>query len=580
MKKIIPIFLCCALLWGCAGGETGGSTTAQPSSGQTVVYPTLVSTREEETAFVSRFDSENLIQLSDEGITVNGGSETETVYVSHDIVYYEQKTTYESGLPYGAGSEKDMHSAEEAAAHMVVNITAPGTYRISGKLSAGQIRIDLGKNADEDENAVVELILDNVDITCTVGPAILFKNVYECDGDWSEETATAEVDTAQAGAVLVLEGENSVSGSYVAKIYKDKEGQKKLYKQDGAIYSYMSMNVFGPGTLNLFAENEGLDTELHLTIYGGKINISADNDGINTNEDNVSVVTINGGQLHILAGLGEEGDGIDSNGFITINGGVVITAANPASDSGLDSDRGSFIHGGTVLALGSTMDGAESKSSQGTMNLQFSQTPTGAIVLTYPDGTVAFAYDPAADSLLADTSRRYTGATISSPNLHQGQTYYLYTGGSVAGTQEGGVYDPTTVTGYTGGTQMAYTSQGGMGFPGGMGGMGFAGGQKPDMPDGEQPSMPEGEMPSIPDGEVPSMPEGQMPTWPEGEQPSMPDGQMPTWPEGQEPSMPDGEVPSMPEGGREPGGMQQGGEASTEFTLTDTVSSFSGVTKA
>ena len=561
MKKILPAILCCALLWGCAGNQSTQTTpSATVEKGN---YPALVSTQSEQIPFVSRFDSETLISLSDQGICVNGGGETEEVYTSHDIVYYEQKTTYESGLPYGAGSEKDMHTAQEAAAHTVVNITAPGTYRITGELSAGQIRIDLGENADKDENAVVELILDNAAITCTVAPAILFKNVYECDGDWSEETATAVVDTAKAGAVLVLEGENRVSGSYVAKIYKDKEGQKKRYKQDGAIYSYMSMNVFGPGTLDLFAENEGLDTELHLTINGGNINISADNDGINTNEDNVSVVTINGGNLHILAGLGEEGDGIDSNGFITINGGIVITAANPASDSGLDSDRGSFIHGGTVLALGSSMDGAESDSTQATMNLQFSQTPTGAIVLTYPDGTVAFAYDPSGDPLLAGTSRRYTGATLSGPNLHQGQTYYMYTGGQLTGQQTNGVYDPTTVTGYTGGTQMAYTGQGGgMGFPGGMGGgmgrpdeMG-GNGQRPEMPDGEMPSMPEGEVPSMPDGEMPSLPDGEMP------------------------SMPDGEVPSMPEGGKAPGGMQQGGEANTEFTLTDTVSSFSGVTKA
>lgn len=572
MKKIIPIFLCCTMLWGCANTIPAQTTvdTASSSVAGDVVYPGLVSTNSVQVPFASRFESETLIGLSDEGITVNGGGETETVYTSHDIIYYEQKTAYESGLPYGAGSEKDMHTAEEAAAHTVVNITAPGTYRITGKLSAGQIRIDLGKDADEDENAVVELILDDADITCTVGPAILFKNVYECDGNWSEETATAEVDTAKAGAVLVLEGENTVSGSYVAKIYKDKEGEKKLYKQDGAIYSYMSMNVYGPGTLNLFAENEGLDTELHLTINGGNINISADNDGINTNEDNVSVVTINGGNLHILAGLGEEGDGIDSNGFITINGGIVITAANPVSDSGLDSDRGSFIHGGTVLALGSSMDGAESESTQTTMNVQFSQTPTGAIVLTYPNGTVVFAYDPSADSLLAGTARRYTGMTLSSPNLYQGQTYQLYTGGDVTGDQTGGVYDPTTVTGYTGGTQMAYTGQGDIGFPGGMGGaMGRPDGMGGN---GQRPELPDGQMPSMPDGEMPSMPEGEMPTWPEGQEHSAPDGEIP--------SMPEGERPEKPEGGREPGGMQQSGEASTDFTLTDTVTNFSGVTKA
>ena len=59
------------------------------------------------------------------------------------------------------------------------------------------------------------------------------------------------------------------------------------------------MNIFGPGSLELTADNEGLDTELHLTINGGDITIYSGNDGINTNEDGVSVTTINDGSLTI-----------------------------------------------------------------------------------------------------------------------------------------------------------------------------------------------------------------------------------------------------------------------------------------
>lgn len=125
--------------------------------------------------------------------------------------------------------------------------------------------------------------------------------------------------------------------------------------------------------MGITAENEGLNSELHLTINGGDIAIRSQDDGINTNEDGVSVTTINGGNLHIIAGLGTEGDGIDSNGYLVINGGTVVASANPPPSAGLDSDMGSFINGGTVVALGSTMDWAESDSNQVTMNLQFSQ---------------------------------------------------------------------------------------------------------------------------------------------------------------------------------------------------------------
>ena len=523
MKRIFALLLVVCMLTGCGAkeevAEPVATTQATEAVAETIpqeTYP-LVADADTSIAYTSRFDSLTEIALSDEGITVNGNQAA--VSTSHDIIYYEDKDAYESGYPYGEGESWERHSQAEAESHTVVNITEPGAYKLTGKLSAGQIRVDLGATAYDDPDAVVELILENTDITCTVAPAILFANVYECDGAWSTDTAKAEVDTTAAGANLVIEGENTVNGSHVAKIYKDKEGEKKLWKQDGAIYSYMSMNVFGPGKLDITADNEGLDTELHLTINGGDIAIRADNDGINTNEDGVSVTTINGGNIHIIAGLGAEGDGIDSNGYLVINGGSVVSAANPMADAGLDSDMGSFIHGGSVIALGSTMDWAESDSQQVTMNLQFAQQQSSdaAVVVTREDGTVIFAYDPSADEVLADNSRVYSGAVISCANVHVGETYHVYVDGEVTGTDVGGMYDVTTVSGYTGGIQMAYTGTDVMGGPGGMGfgGMNF-GGQMPEGMEDFEPGKGGGQMPNgmePPEGkERPSgMPSGQMP---------------------------------------------------------------------
>ncbi len=582
MKKLILLLLCGVLLAGCASSTVAPATATgetQATSATQETLPAETAAPETEPAFLPDGDAV-VIVLSDSGITVNGGGETDAVFVSHDIVYYEDRDAYESGNPYGEAEPWERHSAQEADAHTVVNITEPGTYVLSGKLSAGQIRVDLGKEAKSDPEAVVTLILNGVDITCSVAPAILFRYVYECDGEWSAETATANVDTSAAGANLILAqgSANFVSGSHVARIYKDSDEQKKLCKQDGAVYSYMSMNVGGSGSLDITADNEGLDTELHLTINGGNLNIRADNDGINTNEDGVSVTTINGGNIHIIAGLGTEGDGIDSNGYLVINGGTVVAAANPASDSGLDSDKGSFINGGMVVALGSAMDWAESDSNQVTMNLQFAayQTSDCAIVVTREDGTVVFAYDPGEDEVLAENARRFTGAVISCPDFRVGETYYLYLDGTVSGPECNGFYDVTAVTAYEGGRQQMYT-----GSDVGMFGGHFAGPIEGNFDD-KFPGRPADERPGFPTPEPPELPEGSQPGDISGEPPAMPNGQpgeekigMPGFGQG----FNDGKDHKDLHGDWS-GFGEVAGEGSTAFFMQDKVNAFSGITDA
>lgn len=369
---------------------------------------------------------EQALVLSDEGITLDGQTLTEniesSVTVSHDIVYYQSGM----GSNYGDGSEEDAHSEEEAQAHTVVTIRQPGTYRVSGVLSAGQLAIDLGENARTDPDAVVTLILDGVNITCTVAPAILFYNVYERDTQWvscqengteDEYNAPSAVDTSSAGANIILadDSANTIQGSHVARIYQE-DSKETLHEYDGALYSRMSMNIGGEaegtGVLDITADNEGLDSELHLTVNGGTVNIQAQSDGINVKEDGVSVITINGGTLQINAGLGTEGDGIDSNGYLVINGGYVV-------------------------ALGTRNDAVSPQSEQQYGEFFFASTlPAGTIIqLSDAQGVdlLQFTLEKAAQSL-----------TFSSPDLAADTTYTLRVDGVVqqyTGTISGGESD-------------------------------------------------------------------------------------------------------------------------------------------
>ena len=475
---------------------------------------------------------QNLV-LSDEGVTLDGQTVSsdiqDSVTVSHDIVYYQSGM----GSDYGEGSEEDAHSAEEAQAHTVVTIRKPGTYRVSGSLSAGQLAVDLGEDAKTDPDAVVTLILDGVDITCTVAPAVIFYNVYECDTQWIsyQEGGTEEVydapsviDTSAAGANVILAdgSDNAIQGSYVARIYQ--EGTTKtLHKYDGAFYSRMSMNISGEtegtGVLNIAADNEGLDSELHLTINGGTINIQSQNDGINTNEDGVSVTTINGGTLQINAGLGTEGDGIDSNGYLVINGGNVYTMSNEKSpDGGIDADKDIIINGGYIVALGTRNDAVSQQSGQQYGEFFFAS--------TLPAGTIIQLSDAQGEDLLQFTLEKAAQClTFSSPDLAADTTYTLKVDG--------------VVQQYTG------NSSGNMG-----------GGPRPGDSSDEDRQPPDREPPA--GNEQP--PEGEKP---DGQQPSAP-------PDG-------GQKPQQPDSAQNPPADDSQTEGSTEFILSDSVHTFSGI---
>lgn len=513
------------------------------------------------------------IRLSDNSITVDGkeitSDSTQAVYSARDIVFY----LADQGFTYGEGEKADEHAQSEADAHTVVHITKPGRYVLSGELSLGQIAVDLGEEAETDPEAVVTLVLSGVNITCEVAPAIIFYNVYECCSS-DAETATKDVDTSKAGAnVVIADGtENNISGSYVAKIYKSYElsedgteiaDSKKLHKYDGAFYSKKTMNInggeSGTGILNIKAENEGLDSELHLTINGGIINITSGNDGINTNEDNVSVTTVNGGELHILCdGSSGEGDGIDSNGWLVINGGTLTAQACATSgDAGIDSDKGIYINGGSVMASGSMLDRiAGGDQTYAVFGFASRQNGGSTYTLKNAAGEAVAAYTP---------TNSFSYLIVAGDELAPGDYTFWQDETQLAGSQ-------------------ANAMQGGM--------PAMPNGEMPEIPDGEQngqnvpPEIPEGmERPEKPDGEFPQgelpvMPEGEMPEPPAGEMPVMPDGEIPEMPTGEPPAMPDGMTPPDRGGGMMGGNRMPGNETSTTFTIVKGGNQFSGILPA
>ncbi len=399
MKKIILVLMTVLLLAGCQSEQTDDDDIVITSDGYSIVLSDDKASIDGEE--IKEYDYSWHISPEKEEAWYEGEEPSGDIYIAHDVVYYPElneenfvKEQYDDETEWTYHYENEeladylfstlpvlgddlpvemMHSEEDAYNNKVLHINKAGTYHLSGSWH-GQIMIDLGDEAFDDESAVVTLILEGVDVTCDVAPALLYKNVYEADNTWEEkEEYSGDVNVGEmtCGAQIVV-ADNTVNNFTGANVYRllkaeyKKEGstvQKKYYKIDGAFYSCMSMRIDGQdagnGVLNITSTTfEGLDTELHLAINGAVVNIHTQDDGINVNEDDVSVLSINGGRLTILAGLGAEGDGIDSNGYITVNGGESWIVASPYSDNGMDSNNGTTINGGTVIALGSNMGGS------------------------------------------------------------------------------------------------------------------------------------------------------------------------------------------------------------------------------
>ncbi|MBQ6773505.1 MAG: carbohydrate-binding domain-containing protein [Synergistaceae bacterium] len=254
------------------------------------------------------------------------------------------------------------HSSEEAYNNPVLHITQPGTYRLSGTWN-GQIWFDPGSSEE------VTVILNGVNVTCTVAPAIVFHDVYECGPEDETDLVSFDVPSnvlADAGARVIIadNSTNTFTGSNVYRMLTTtlKSGvteatgttidqQKKRYKMDGAFYSFVSMvigeeNSNGGGVLNVYSTTfEGLDAEMHLLIESGTVNVTASDDTINVNEDYVSTFAMNGGTVTLNS---TGGDGIDSNGYVIINGGSLnITAGsesqNANGEAGIDAESGVYI---------------------------------------------------------------------------------------------------------------------------------------------------------------------------------------------------------------------------------------------
>lgn len=260
-------------------------------------------------------------------------------------------------------------------------------------------------------------------------------------------------------------------------------GALEIASGDDAVHADITLTING-GTLNITQSYEGLESQI-ITLNDGTIHLISSDDGINAAdggdgsgaETGDNYVYINGGYLFMDAG----GDGLDSNGNFAMTGGVVLVNGPTNNGNGpLDYGMSFKVTGGFLVAVGSAgMAQAPSTDSTQYGLLQVFDTVQSA-------GTLIHIETAAGENVLTFLpTKEYQSIVLSSPDLQNGESYVVYTGGSASGTSVDGLYTDGT---YTPGTQAAnftitsiVTGQGMSSF-GGPGGRPPGGGNPPSRP--------------------------------------------------------------------------------------------------
>ena len=206
----------------------------------------------------------------------------------------------------------------------MVTITAEGTYIFSGTLSEGQIVVDA-------DNAKVQIVFDNVDITCASSAAVYVKSaekVFVTLAEGSQNTLRntdeyVAIDDNNIDAVIFAKSDLTLNGT----------GSLTIISAEGhGIVSKDDLKITG-GTYDITAAGHALSGKDSVRIADGTFILTAEKDGIhaeNADDEEKGYIYIADGDFTITS----DGDGVDASNIVQIEDGTFdITAGGGAANS-------------------------------------------------------------------------------------------------------------------------------------------------------------------------------------------------------------------------------------------------------
>ena len=227
---------------------------------------------------------------------------------------------------------------------------------------------------------------------------------------------------------------------------------------DDGLHADVALTV-NDGDIRITQSYEGIESAL-ITVNGGEIRITASDDGVNVSDGSggetgmgmgggrgarpgqttASAATYTGSNYLIINGgtlvVDAAGDGLDANGAIQMTGGLVLVNGPTNSGNGaLDFDGGFTLSGGVLVAAGSAgmVQAPDTASSQNSLVVNFTAVQAA--------GTLIHVANSAGETVLTFApAKEFQSVVISSPDLVEGKTYTVFTGGSAGGSAADGLY--------------------------------------------------------------------------------------------------------------------------------------------
>lgn len=277
----------------------------------------------------TKSSTDNVVSLETETNAEETSAQSEAGTFSSADMFTERDlagTYEESGAVYVTLSDDGITGETDGVVidGQTVTITEEGTYVFSGTLSEGQIVVDA-------DDAKVQIVLDNVDITCATNAVVYVKSadkVFVTLAEGSQNTLRntdeyVAIDDNNIDAVIFSKSDLTLNGT----------GSLTIESANGhGIVSKDDLKITG-GTYDITAAGHALSGKDSVRIADGTFVLTAGKDGIHSeNEDNEEK-----GYIYIADGdftITSDGDGMDASNIVQIEDGTFdITAGGGAANS-------------------------------------------------------------------------------------------------------------------------------------------------------------------------------------------------------------------------------------------------------